>query len=63
LFWHYNCKDDFFYPEAGLIHNARRSIPIYVIDTNEVYNLPENITIIQKGASEGIKVLLEKYPV
>jgi NAD-dependent deacetylase len=45
------------YPAAGLIHNTRSGIPIYVIDPNEIYNLPENVTVIQKGASEGIKEL------
>ena len=49
------------YPAAGLIHNARPGIPIYLIDPHEVYNLPANVTVIQKGASEGMKELLAKY--
>ncbi len=49
------------YPAAGLIHNARSGTPIYLIDPHEVYNLPSNVTVIQKGASEGLKELREKY--
>lgn len=45
------------YPAAGLIHNARPGIPIYLIDPHEIQNLPEHIIVIQKGASEGMKEL------
>ncbi len=47
------------YPAAGLIHNARPGTPIYLIDPHEVYNLPANVTVIQKGASEGLKELIK----
>ena len=43
------------YPAAGLVHYARKDIPIYLIDPNEV-NVPSShyLTFIQQGASEGI---------
>ena len=50
------------YPAAGLINNVKPGVPIYLIDPHEVNNLHDNITIIQKGASEGMndfkKILL-----
>jgi len=49
------------YPAAGLIHNAKPGTPIYLIDPHEIDNLPEHIIVIQKGASEGIKELSNKY--
>ncbi len=49
------------YPAAGLIHCAKPGIPIYLIDPHEVSNLPSNVIVIQKGASEGMKVLVTKY--
>ena len=45
------------YPAAGLIHNAKPGITIYLIDPNEINNLPNQITVIQKGASEGVAEL------
>ena len=44
------------YPAAGLIHYARPSVPIYLIDPNPI-NAGERVTQIQKGASEGMKEL------
>jgi NAD-dependent deacetylase len=47
------------YPAAGLIHYAPREIPKYIIDPK----IPENIfgfEKIEKGASEGVKILKEK---
>jgi NAD-dependent deacetylase len=49
------------YPAAGLIHNARLGIPIYLIDPHEIDHLPTGITVIQKGAGEGMKELLQNY--
>ena len=43
------------YPAAGLINNVRPGVPIYLIDPHEVNHLQNNITVIQKGASEGMK--------
>lgn len=47
------------YPAAGLIHNAKPNIPIFLIDPHEIANLPANVSVIQKGASEGIKELMK----
>lgn len=48
------------YPAAGLVQYAPRHCPIYLIDPNPVTgNLPEGVTHIQKGASEGMKELLK----
>lgn len=49
------------YPAAGLIHNAKPGIPVFLIDPHEITHLPDGITVIQKGASEGLKELVEKY--
>jgi NAD-dependent deacetylase len=43
------------YPAAGLINNVKPGTPIYLIDPHEVNHLSNDITVIQKGASEGMK--------
>ncbi len=43
------------YPAAGLIHYVKSGVPIYVVDPNEVSVAGRGVTIIQKGASEGMK--------
>jgi len=43
------------YPAAGLIHNVQPGVPIYLIDPHEVNHLSYEITVISKGASEGMK--------
>ena len=43
------------YPAAGLINNVKPGVPVYLIDPHEVNHLQNNITVIQKGASEGMK--------
>lgn len=52
------------YPAAGLIDNVQPGVPIYLIDPHEVNHLQQKITVIQKGASEGMmefmKILSEK---
>ncbi|HET7732195.1 MAG TPA: NAD-dependent deacylase [Paludibacter sp.] len=47
------------YPAAGLVNYVRSGVPIYLIDPNEIQSLPSHITVIPKGASEGIKELIE----
>ncbi len=49
------------YPAAGLVQYARRDCPVYLIDPNPV-NLSgyRNIRHIEKGASEGMRELLER---
>ena len=47
------------YPAAGLLHYARPSVPVYLIDPNPV-SAGERVQQIQKGASEGMKELFAK---
>jgi len=47
------------YPAAGLIHYAKRGIPIFLIDPNDV-SVPHNVIIIKEKASTGVEVLKEK---
>jgi len=47
------------YPAAGLIHYARRNIPIFLIDPNDVPTLG-NVVIIREKASMGMEILKEK---
>jgi len=46
------------YPAAGLLHYARPEVPVYLIDPNPV-NAGGRVQQIQKGASEGMKELLQ----
>ena len=46
------------YPAAGLLHYARPSVPVYLIDPNPI-NAGERVQQIQKGASEGMKELYD----
>lgn len=48
------------YPAAGLIHSVKHGTPIYLIDPNEVPVYAKQVTVIQKGASEGVKELAKK---
>ena len=47
------------YPAAGLLHYARPSVPVYLIDPNPV-SAGGRVHQIQKGASEGMKELFAK---
>ncbi|MBR0047862.1 MAG: NAD-dependent deacylase [Prevotella sp.] len=48
------------YPAAGLIQYTRPGIPIYLIDPAPVNaGIRQHVTHIQKGASEGMKELIE----
>jgi NAD-dependent deacetylase len=47
------------YPAAGLIHYAKKGIPIYLIDPNNV-NAPSNVVVIKEKASTGMAWLKEK---
>ena len=46
------------YPAAGLMHYAKPDTPIYLIDPNPV-NAGSRVKQIQKGASGGMKELME----
>ena len=48
------------YPAAGLIHNVRPGVPIFLIDPHEVNHLSYDVTVIQKGASAGMKEFIER---
>lgn len=43
------------YPAAGLINHTKQGTPVYLIDPNEIQYLPSHVTVIQKGAAEGMK--------
>lgn len=45
------------YPAAGLINYVPAKVPIYLIDPNEVNVYAKNVTVIRKGASEGVEEL------
>jgi NAD-dependent deacetylase len=46
------------YPAAGLINYVPQTVPIYIIDPNEVAIAEDpRITIIRKGAGEGVQIL------
>jgi NAD-dependent deacetylase len=47
------------YPAAGLIHYARKGVPVFLIDPNEV-DAPGNVQVIKEKASKGLKILKEK---
>jgi NAD-dependent deacetylase len=46
------------YPAAGLVHYVRPGVPVYLIDPKPV-SAGSNVTQIMKGASEGMKELIE----
>lgn len=48
------------YPAAGLLQYAPAHVPIWLIDPKPVLSPYREVTQIQKGASEGMKDLLEK---
>lgn len=48
------------YPAAGLLHYAPADVPIYLIDpSDDVKNITDRVKHIKKGASEGVKELIE----
>lgn len=50
------------YPAAGLLSYANAHCKIYLIDPKDVnYDASLGVTHIKKGASEGMKELIEKY--
>ena len=49
------------YPAASLLQYAPAGIPIYLIDPKPVSYPYRQFTQIQKGASEGMKELIEKF--
>ena len=50
------------YPAAGLLNYVPDAVPVYLIDPNEVkVNCDREVVTIRKGASEGMRVLIEEY--
>lgn len=50
------------YPAAGLLNYVPSGVPVYLIDPNEVNaNTHRGITVIRKGASEGMRLLIDEY--
>ena len=47
------------YPAAGLLYYAPADIPVYLIDPNDVSINRKNVKVIKKGASEGMRELME----
>ena len=47
------------YPAAGLINNVKDGVSIFLIDPHEVNHQSNDITVIQKGASEGMNEFIE----
>ena len=47
------------YPAAGLMHYAPSGCPVYLIDPAEVGSHGKNVTHIKKGASDGMRELME----
>ncbi len=47
------------YPAAGLVRYVRRGVPVYVIDPASVNMSMRGVTHIQKGASEGMRLLFK----
>lgn len=48
------------YPAAGLIHYVRSGVPVYLIDPNEVGVYGRQVTVIRKGAGEGLKDFMNR---
>ena len=50
------------YPAAGLLDYVPRSVPVFLIDPDSVTKrIDRQVTHIQKGASEGVKIFIDKY--
>ena len=50
------------YPAASLLSFVPQKVPVYLIDPNEVtVNSRHNVVAIRKGASEGMRYLIDKY--
>ncbi|MDD3077559.1 MAG: NAD-dependent deacylase [Paludibacter sp.] len=49
------------YPAAGLLNYIPRNCPVFLVDPNDISNIPANTVVIKKGASEGLKEFRDKY--
>lgn len=46
------------YPAAALLHYVRKGVPVYYIDSHPAA-VPDGVTVIAKGASEGMRELAD----
>ena len=49
------------YPAAGLLNYVPANVPVFLIDPNEVNVSRSGVTVIRKGASEGMHMLIDEY--
>ena len=49
------------YPAAGLLNYVPSGVPVYLIDPNDVRVTRHNVTLIKKGASQGVRTLIDEY--
>lgn len=50
------------YPAAGLLNYVPYGVPVFLIDPNEVHiNAGRSVVVIRKGASEGMRILIDEY--
>ena len=49
------------YPAAGLLNYVSAHAPVFLIDPNEVHVTRSGVTVIRKGASEGVRLLIDEY--
>ena len=49
------------YPAAGLLDYVPAGVPVYLIDPNDVHVTRRDVIVIRKGASDGMRTLIEEY--
>jgi NAD-dependent deacetylase len=49
------------YPAAGLLDYVPYGVPVYLIDPNDVHVTRRDVVVIRKGASEGMRILMDEY--
>lgn len=49
------------YPAAGLLNYVPYGVPVYLIDPNDVSVSRSGVTVIRKGASDGMKEIVANY--
>ncbi|MBQ5887826.1 MAG: NAD-dependent protein deacylase [Bacteroidaceae bacterium] len=49
------------YPAAGLLNYVPWGVPVYLIDPNDVHVTRRDVIVIKKGASDGMRTLIDEY--
>lgn len=49
------------YPAAGLLNYVPAGVPVFLIDPNDVNVTRRDVVVIKKGASEGMRYLIDEY--